>query len=157
MKIPILLLAAVLTKADIDKWMDSLSNWGRWGKADELGALNLITPQKRRQAAGLVREGFSVSLSHDAIKERADDSPPFEHRMTSTGEKPDSGGAGDVYSVQYHGFTVTHLDALCHIFYKGKMYNGFSQKEVTSKGAGKLSVNRIRNGIFTRAVLMDMP
>ena len=157
MKIPILLLAAALTKADIDKWMESLSNWGRWGKDDELGALNLITPQKRRQAAGLVREGFSVSLAHDAIKEKADDSPPFEHRMIEHGQQPRATGAADIYSVQYHGFTATHLDALCHIFYNGRMYNGFPKEQVTAKGAGKLSVNRIRNGIFTRAVLMDMP
>jgi kynurenine formamidase len=156
-KIPILLLAAILTKADIDKWMESLSNWGRWGKDDELGALNLITEQKRRAAAGLVREGFSVSLAHDAIKEKADDSPPFEHRMIEHGGQPKSTGAADVYSIQYHGFTATHLDALCHIFYNGKMYNGFPKEEVTAQGARKLSVNRIRNGIFTRAVLMDMP
>jgi kynurenine formamidase len=155
-KLPILVLAAVLTKGDIDKWMESLSNWGRWGKEDELGALNLITPQKRRQAAALVREGFSVSLAHDAIKEKADDSPAFGHSMIEHGEQPKATGAADIFSVQYHGFTATHLDALCHIFYRGRMYNGFPQKNVTAEGARKLSVNRIRNGIFTRAVLMDL-
>src|SRR4249920_3716019 len=46
----------VLTKKDIDEMMTSLANWGRWGKSDELGALNLITPPKRKQAASLVRE-----------------------------------------------------------------------------------------------------
>ncbi|MBM3776326.1 MAG: cyclase family protein [Acidobacteria bacterium] len=157
MKVLLLFLAAALTKVDIDTWMESLSNWGRWGKDDELGALNLITPQKRKQAAGLVREGFSVSLAHDAIKEKADDSPGFEHRMIETGERPEAGSSADVFSVQYHGFTATHLDALCHIFYKGKMFNGYPQQEVTSRGARKLAVNRARNGIFTRAVLMDMP
>lgn len=145
-----------VTKQDVDGMMTSLSNWGRWGNADELGALNLITPQKRKQAAQLVGDGFSVSLSHDAVKTRQDDSPPFEHRMLETGEQAGSGSSSDYVGVQYHGFSVTHLDALCHIFYQGKMYNGFSQQDVTAKGAAKLSVNRIRNGIFTRAVLMDL-
>jgi kynurenine formamidase len=146
-----------VTKADVDRMMQTLSNWGRWGKSDELGALNLVTKEKRLQAAALVREGITFSLAHNAITVRADDSPAFEHRMLETGEKPDSGGASDYVGVQYHGFTTTHLDALCHVFYNGKMYNGLSQKEVTSQGAAKLGVDRIRNGIFTRAVLMDIP
>ena len=62
-----------------------------------------------------------------------------------------------MFSVQYHGFTVTHLDSLCHIFYKGKMYNGYSQNEVSEKGAAKLSAYGIRDGIVTRGVLMDIP
>jgi len=57
-----------LTKKDIDQMMTSLSNWGRWGKTDELGALNLVTPAKRREAASLVREGVSISLAHNVIK-----------------------------------------------------------------------------------------
>src|SRR5438105_11422850 len=55
-----------LTKADIDRWMTELSNWGRWGKDDQAGTINLITPAKRKQAAALVREGVSVSMSVDA-------------------------------------------------------------------------------------------
>src|SRR5262247_203579 len=50
-------------KAQIEQWKKELSNWGRWGANDERGALNLITPAKRKQAAGLVKEGFSVSLA----------------------------------------------------------------------------------------------
>src|SRR5258705_5491186 len=56
------------TKADIDRWMKELSNWGRWGKDDQAGTINLITPAKRKQAAALVKEGFSVSMSLDADK-----------------------------------------------------------------------------------------
>jgi kynurenine formamidase len=77
--------------------------------------------------------------------------------MIETGMMPEKKSAADIYSVQYHGFSVTHLDALCHVFYSDKMYNGFSKKEVTDKGAGKLSVINIKNGIFTRGVLMDLP
>jgi kynurenine formamidase len=147
-----------LTKADIEGMMKSLSNWGRWGKDDQRGALNLITKKKRRQAAALVKEGVIISLARTAIKESLDDSPAFVHRMvTLPKEGQEIASAADEYSVRYHGFTQTHLDGLCHLLYKGKMYNGFSQKELTAKGAGKLGVENIKQGIFTRCVLMDMP
>src|SRR5712671_5726148 len=55
-----------VTKAEYDRWKTELSNWGRWGKDDQMGALNLITPAKRKQAAALVRDGVTVSLAVDA-------------------------------------------------------------------------------------------
>ena len=60
-----------VTKADIERWKKELSNWGRWGKDDQIGALNLITPAKRKQAVALVKEGFSVSLSRDMDTEKS--------------------------------------------------------------------------------------
>lgn len=147
-----------LVKEDIEQMMVSLSNWDRWGKDDELGALNLITPEKRKQAAALVQDGVSVSFAHDAIKDGNDTSAGFTHTMIQTGlSEMEVGSAGDEYRIRYHGFTLTHMDALCHLFYKGKMYNGFLQKDVTEKGAGKLSVLKIKQGVFTRGILMDMP
>src|ERR1039457_2848335 len=55
-----------LTKEDVDRWMTELSNWGKWGKDDQAGTINLITPAKRKAAAALVKEGIAVSLSLDA-------------------------------------------------------------------------------------------
>src|SRR5262245_44167077 len=147
-----------LTREDIDGMMTSLSNWGRWGKEDQLGALNLITPEKRRKAAALIEDGITLSLARPVIKEAIDSSPAFVHRMISLPrEGEEIASSADEYAVRYHGFTQTHLDGLCHLLYKGKMYNGYSFKEVTATGARKLSVLNIRNGIFTRGVLMDMP
>jgi len=148
-----------LTKADIDRWMTELSNWGRWGKDDQLGTVNLITPAKRREAAALVRSGVSVSLSRTAETEKAaDNNLPFQHVMTSTGANPSGGSyAVDTYSVSYHGWAHTHMDSLCHMFYQGKMYNGYSQQETTKSGANKLAITNFRNGIFTRGILMDIP
>src|SRR4051795_902853 len=81
-----------LTKADLDQWMSELSNWGRWGKDDQSGTANLITPAKRLAAARLVTEGFSVSLSHNADTVKAvDNSSPWSHIMTATGEHPEAG------------------------------------------------------------------
>jgi kynurenine formamidase len=146
-----------LTKSDVDAMMNSLSNWGRWGDGDELGAVNLITPEKRRQAARLVTEGVTVSLAHNAVKIETAGSGAFGHKMTALPQELEITSAADEYRVVYHGFTQTHMDALCHLFYKGRMYNGFSQKEVTERGAAKLSVVNLRRGIFTRCVLMDLP
>lgn len=147
----------LMTKNDVELMFQKLSNWGRWGKDDELGALNLITPAKRLAAAVLVREGISISLAHDTIKVKVRNSPPFEHRMIETGTNPDSGYSADIFSVQYHGYTETHIDALCHVFHKGHMYNGIPQATVTEKGAAHLSVMAMKNGIVSRGVLMDFP
>ena len=46
-------------------YFEKLSNWGRWGADDQLGTLNLITPQKRKAAAALVSEGVTVSCAWD--------------------------------------------------------------------------------------------
>jgi kynurenine formamidase len=147
-----------LTKADVDRLMTELSNWGRWGKEDQLGAINLITAAKRKQAAALVKEGFSVSLSRDTEKERADDNPnPYEHTMTLSGVNNRGQFSVDTFRISFHGYQHTHLDALCHMFWNGRMYNDFSQEEVTQKGAAKLAIQNLKQGIFTRGVLMDIP
>ena len=61
------------TEEQVIDWMDSLSNWGRWGKDDQLGTLNLITDAKRAQAAALVKEGISVTCSRLVVPEIAAD------------------------------------------------------------------------------------
>jgi kynurenine formamidase len=145
------------TKADIQRWMSEISNWGRWGDEDQIGTINLITPAKRRQAAALVKEGVSVSLARDPQKEKSVDNPlPYQHTMIRTGlDKGDS--AMDTYTVSYHGLAHTHLDSLCHNFYQGKMYNGFPQEEVTKKGCPREGIEILKDGIFTRGILIDIP
>src|SRR6476469_6697547 len=64
-----------VSKAEYEKWKTDLSNWGRWGKDDQLGAINLITQAKRKQAASLVKEGVAVSLASDADEEKSVDNP----------------------------------------------------------------------------------
>lgn len=148
-----------VTKAMVESWMNELSNWGRWGEDDQMGAVNLITAAKRKQAAALVKDGVSVSMAHDTLADKsADNGSPFGHEMTSTGNNALEGSYSmDTISVSYHGWAHTHMDSLCHMFYKGKMYNGYSQNEVTAKGAGKLAVTNFKNGIVTRGILMDIP
>jgi kynurenine formamidase len=142
---------------DVEDMMTTLSNWGRWGKEDQLGALNLITPQKRKQAAAQVTDGVSVSLARDLAKEDENSSASFTHRMINTGLAAESTSAADAYSFTYHGYLLTHLDALCHLFHEGKMYNDVAQDQVTEKGAERLAVLNMKGGLFTRGVLMDVP
>ena len=147
-----------VTKADVDGWMESLSNWGRWGPDDQLGAINLITPETRLAAARLVTEGVSVSLARDVEKDEAVDNPrPFKHSMLNVGLNNPSQFVSDDYQVSYHGYAHTHMDSLCHMAFEGKMYNGFDQAEVVAEGAPRLGVLNYKEGIFARAVLMDIP
>ena len=140
---------AQVTAETVATWMKELSNWGRWGPDDQRGTLNLITPQKRREAVALVRDGVSVSLARDVEKvEAVDNLRPFEHEMLSAGM--------DRFAVAYHGFVHTHLDSLCHYAYEGQMYNGVSREMSTAEGCGRLSVHNIKEGIFTRGVLVDL-
>ena len=43
----------LVSEAQYEAWQTELSNWGRWGKDDQLGTLNLVTPAKRMAALGL--------------------------------------------------------------------------------------------------------
>ena len=141
-----------VTEAEYERWKKDLSNWGRWGKDDEIGALNLITPLKRRQAAALVKEGFSVSLAADADTVKAVDNPnPYDHTMLAIGS--------DRLAVSYHGITHTHLDSLAHINADGVFYNGYTPdaEAVMKQGHAKNSIHNVKNGIFTRGVLIDIP
>src|SRR5688572_14632283 len=143
-----------VAKAEYERWKTELSNWGRWGKDDEIGALNLITPAKRRQAASLVKDGITVSLAGDVNTAKAEDNfAPYEHVITQAAAT----GAADRLAVSYHGYAHTHIDGFAHRFFDGKMWNGFSWEEVSKEGgAKKNSIYNLHDGIFTRGVLMDI-
>jgi len=146
----------LVTAAEYQRWQTELSNWGRWGKDDELGTLNLITPAKRKQAAALVKEGFSVSLARDASASKEIDNPcPIEWTMYM--DTP--GMVMDRVSYPcIHGPGTTHLDSFAHVFFDGKMWNGYPKSLVTKEtGATKSSIMTMKNGIVTRGVLYDIP
>jgi len=149
--------------ARIDALARKLSNWERWGLEDELGTLNLITPEKRVGAAACVRSGTTISL---ALELRSDlPQPPGsgrlnpQHVMTETGSDAaagDSPGAfsDDVLAMSIHA--ATHWDALSHVFHRGFMYNGRPCTEVTSGGARANDIARVADRVVTRGVLVDI-
>jgi hypothetical protein len=92
--------------AEFDPLFQQIKNWGRWGPDDQLGAVNLITPAKRKAAVALAKSGETVPLAHTLLTEKADDnSSPFEHTMLR-------GNNMDRYAIQYHGYAHSHIDAL---------------------------------------------
>ena len=140
---------------------DRCSNWGRWGPDDERGALNLITPEKRIRAAGLVREGVTVSCSHpiNTVGD-AENVSPANHFMTRAGDVADGVNVmftGDHLAVSPHGLAHSHLDALCHFFWQGKMYNGRPINMVTSMGTQANGITIGQDGIVSRGILLDVP
>jgi kynurenine formamidase len=159
------------TEQEVLQYFEKYSNWGRWGKDDQLGTLNLITPAKRVQAAGLVREGVTVSCSRVLTTQITEDLiPPLHpqplHFMIQSGEQfaevPNRPGvlqtALDFFGLAFHNPTITHLDSVGHVFWNGKMYNGFSSATTTTtQGATVESVDLAKDGIVSRGVLLDIP
>jgi kynurenine formamidase len=147
----------VIAAAEYERWQKDLSNWGRWGKDDEMGALNLITPAKRRAAVALVKDGVTVSLASNAATQKALDVPcPAEWAMVTA---TDAAATDRVAYPCIHGAGATHIDSFAHIFFNGLAWNGYPVSTVVSKekGAVRNSVLNMKNGIVTRAVLFDIP
>ena len=148
------------TPADFVKLQKELSNWGRWGAEDQTGAVNLITPAKRRAAMRLAREGASYSMARNAeTKEAVDNALPIVRKTIRTGASVSHTGiasTSDSFFIAYHGLAHTHMDTLSHFAVDGKLYNGFPVDTVTEEGAAKNSIISYKNGIITRGVLYDM-
>ena len=154
-----------LTVALLDQWIAAHSNWGRWGADDDLGAINLITPDKRRQAAALVRDGVSVSLAEEQIPnvEQAGRSAPYRFSFTFRPDyeeyvtsNPWTAPPPEQLALGAHG-SRSHLDALAHNFYKGQYYNGLPYTDITEAGTIRGGIENLRHGVVTRGVLMDIP
>lgn len=154
----------LVTLNDLARWERELSNWGRWGPDDQRGALNLITPEKTRQASELVREGITVNLHSNPFKRSGSDTGGFGenvHRMARI--NPETGqpqGALDIIQLSIHDGLNSHLDALCHyqktVDGERVIFNGYPAN-LTAAGCQDLAIDRMGPGYVTRAVLVDMP
>jgi kynurenine formamidase len=149
-----------LTSADFDSLYHRVSNWGRWDGQAARGTLNYLTPDRVVAAARLVRSGASVSLSLAEDTERRPDNPtPSDHRMTDLGG--DSSQSlqfiKDYIGSDFHNDGHTHLDALCHVSYQGRLFDGVPDTSANEDGAQVGNVGTIANGIVGRGVLLDIP
>jgi kynurenine formamidase len=146
-----------MTEEEVLRLFETCSNWGRWGSDDERGTLNYITPEKRAQSAALVQQGLAVSLGRDlSTRQTPANSVPIVHRMLYVSHE-DIISTHDSVDVAPHGFRVTHLDALGHVYFRGRIYNGRKAADaVLSRGMTFGSVQALREGIFTRGVLLDV-
>src|SRR5688572_24192588 len=134
-------------------------NWGRWGKDDQRGTVNLITPARRAAAARLVTSGRSVSLSRPFPTTPGLNNALPAHHYMKTMARGRGGFAADYYGIFYHGVASTHLDALCHTWDdEHAMWNGRDpKKEITFDGATFGSVEHWAEGIITRGVMLEVP
>jgi kynurenine formamidase len=161
-------VVATLTESDVVKMISSLSNWGRWGKDDELGTINLVTPEKRKRAAALVTDGVPVSCARPIATNAISADTTFQplRFMVDSGEGRDHDaparllerrGASEFIGMVFHGYTITHVDTPAHYFWQGKIYNGRAANLITSReGAQVESVDLLRDGVVSRGVLLDV-
>ena len=154
----------VPTTEELDAMFDELCNWTRGGADDELGTLHFLTEERRAAAAGGGSTGQAVSLAHDLATEPMPEHPnPVQHHMLASGDARDANGiegyeaARDHLSLDVHGLWTTHVDALSHMFVKGRMYGGRPASEVRSDGARSNTVLSMADGVIGRGVLLDVP
>ncbi|UOQ57498.1 cyclase family protein [Leucobacter allii] len=140
-----------------------LSNWGRWGPDDELGTINLITPERRAAAAALVSSGLSFGLG---LPLGADGPQTGEsgrqnplHLMTRTVDDPPHPTGFHYFddALFVHLQASTQLDGLAHVGYDGQLYNGVPVTAVTRAGAARLGVQHLATALTGRGVLLDIP
>ncbi|MDR3524907.1 MAG: cyclase family protein [Acetobacteraceae bacterium] len=152
----------------IEKAAKDLSNWGRWGADDQIGTLNFVTPADIVAAGKLIRKGkvFALGLS---LKEPIQSGlfggrwNPI-HTMLATGTDAANGNQDVPFPyLRYADDAInmpcqasTQWDALCHIFYGDKMYNGFDAGLVDARGAKKLGIENVRDKMAGRGVLLDI-
>ena len=151
-----------VSKEEFEKLFQRVCNWGRWGPDDEKGTLNYISPEQVRRAGGLVRSGRSVSMAVPINTVAGPDNPrPATHYMVQTYDIHSDLGepqfSTDFLASEFHGDCHTHIDALCHIAYKGKLYNGKPVSAVTSHGPTIQDITAYAHGLVGRGVLLDIP
>ncbi|TMK17621.1 MAG: cyclase family protein [Actinobacteria bacterium] len=140
-----------------------VNNWGRWGPDDEIGTLNLITDEVVRRAATYVRTGKRFSLAIPL----SEDGPQLgnipgrtnpERRMITlhmgmTKDPEQIRFSDDAVSMPLQ--SATHWDALAHVSYGGRMYNGVPVDSVSESGASRLGIANVRT-LVSRGVLLDV-
>ncbi len=157
-----------LELAEVEALARECNRWGRWGPEDELGALNFIDAGAIAAAARLVRRGEAIScaMPYDQSGPQKGDlgrTNPV-HYMIQDGGDIALGAQDHLAGLRYADDAVTmplqsgtHWDAFSHIFYDGKMYNGFGLESVTSSGAVHNALETMREHMIGRGVLLDFP
>jgi kynurenine formamidase len=150
-----------LSAAEFQALYERVRGHAQWGSDDRRGALNHITAPRLLAATREVQLGRSVTLASPLAASAADNPEPGARNMKHLpGEPSDVAGlsfAADQLAMNVHGDVDSHIDALCHVCYQGKLYNGLAPEAVTSQGASALSIDDAHDGIVGRGVLLDIP
>src|SRR5499433_3004114 len=153
-----------LTRQDLREAAEKYKNWGKWGPNDEIGTLNYTSPEDIIAAARLVRKGkvISLALNFDHTGPQGAKSTYPIHTMLRTGTDAYSGvldkrgirAADDMVTMPLQ--CGTQWDGLGHVFYESHMWNGYDCREVTSAGAQKCGIEKTKNKMVGRGVLLDV-
>lgn len=153
--------SAPYSREQFDVLFESVKNWGKWGDSDARGTLNYVTSEHVRRTAASVQTGRTISLSLPVNKTAGPDNPnPAIHYMSTGHDNIFSGNvssATDFIGMQFHGDCHTHVDALCHFAYKGRLYNGQPAEAVKTSGSTTLDITEYARGVVGRGVLLDIP
>ena len=142
------------SQADVESYFKRLNNWGRWGNDDQLGTVNLITDARRAAARSLVTKNRTVSLARDIVPQPY---LQFGYHVTYPSKRERADVVLDRFDLVYHGYWVTHVDALCHVGWDGELYNGRPfATSLTTTGATWCPIDPLLDGIMTRGVLLDV-
>ncbi|MFF3937240.1 cyclase family protein [Streptomyces phaeofaciens] len=148
-----------VSRSEFDALFEAVRTWGRWDPADR-GAWNRVTADHVRRAAARVRSGKVVpmALSWD-VRPGPDNPRPALHHMTDLGdvESPEPSAHKDFIAADYHGRSVTHLDALSHIAYRGRLYDGRAAREAVDAGGARFGAVPALGSLVTTGVLLDLP
>ena len=128
---------------------------------DRRGTLRHLTPQRTKAALREVRSGQTVSLAAPVETERRTDNPsPWRQTMTgATADAVKDEGldfAADRLALNVHGNVDSHIDALCHVVFDGRLYNDVPVGALTAGGAQELSIDIAHDGVVGRGVLLDI-
>lgn len=148
-----------VSRQEFDALFEAVRMWGRWASADR-GAWNRVTPDHVQRATARVRSGTVVPMVLPwNTRPGPDNHRPALHHMTDLGdvEAPQPSTYKDFLAVDYHGKGVTHLDALCHIAYRGQLYNGRTAHEVIDAAGAHFGAVSALGPLVTRGVLLDLP
>jgi kynurenine formamidase len=150
-----------MSEAEFRELYQQLRTGLPWDAADRRGALNFLTPQRTLAAAAQVKLGHSISLAGPIENRTTPDNPhPAVHRMTGTAADADPDGLSfgtDRIEMNVHGNADSHMDALCHVMFDGRLYNDVPADAVTMSGAEELSIAVSKDGVAGRGVLLDIP
>ena len=135
----------------------NVNNWGRWGDTDQIGTLNLLTPEVVLKAIGLVKKGAIYSLAVP-LEQDGPQYPEFHKTWKvchfAVKHNPEVNFVDDVVTMEAH--SGTHIDALGHVWAEGCLYNRFPEDEVSSEGVGKDGIENVRS-MVGRGVMLDIP
>ncbi|MFF4263724.1 cyclase family protein [Streptomyces virginiae] len=148
-----------VSREEFDALFASVRTWGRWAAADR-GAWNRVTVRHARGATAAVRDGTVVPLARPwDTRPGPDNTKPALHYMSDLGDvqAPEPSVYKDFLGADYHGKGVTHLDALSHVAYRGRLYDGRAAREVVDAAGARFGAVSALGALVTRGVLVDLP